>query len=126
LLAEPGLVGQPAEVILAALARRPGSPVTSLAAGPSFLSFAASGATYPRHSHAAWFFAQMVRWGQVRFDRELMEKATSVYRSDIYRGALATLDVPMPDAENAGGDAFFDGRTFDAADVAAYLRLFSR
>jgi NitT/TauT family transport system ATP-binding protein len=146
LLAEPALVGQPAEVIQAALARRPGAPVGGVASGPSFLAFAANGATYPRRSHAAWFYAQMVRWGQVRLDEALAAKATSVYRSDIYRAALAPLDIPLPVDDRGNNDAgrvlkttragrgefqlgvdtFFDGRTFDPDRIGDYLRQFAR
>lgn len=145
LLAEPGHIGQPAEVILAALSRRPGSLAGGVASGPSFLAFSANEATYPRRSHAAWFYAQMVRWGQVRLDQALAAKATSVYRSDIYREALAPLDIPLPaddrniedqrrvqrrstsrhDAIQLGIDTFFDGRTFDPANIDGYLRQFA-
>lgn len=147
LLAEPAHIGQPAEVIQASLSRRPGSPLAGIAAGPSFLAFSASGATYPRRDHAAWFYAQMVRWGQARLDDAMMTKATSVYRSDIYRAALKPLDVPLPlddhEKEASSGpvrlpkaargayqfaaDRFFDGRTFDPDRISDYLeRLASR
>lgn len=146
LLAEPAHIGQPAEVIRASLSRRPGAPVGGVASGPSFLAYSANGATYPRRSHAAWYYAQMVRWGQARLDDALAAKATSVYRSDIYRAALAPLDIPLPaddlkieDAGRApkpskarrgefelGVDTFFDGRTFDPDRIGDYLRQFAR
>ena len=141
LLAEPVHIGQPAEVILSSLSRRPGSPLAGVASGPSFLAFSANGATYPRRSHAAWFYAQMVRWGQARLDDTLMRRATSVYRADIYRAALEPLDVSLPVDDQGseapprpvqlsrlargefelGVDKFFDGRTFDPDRITEYL-----
>ena len=144
LLAEPSHIDQPAEVIRAALSRRPGAPVGEVTAGPGFLAFSSDAATFPWRSHAAWFYAQMVRWGQARLDASLAARAADVYRPDIYRAALAPLGEAAPTEdfkiEGALGrtgataapdgilaaelNAFFDGRTFDCRDIGGYLSQF--
>ena len=72
--------------------------------------------------------------------------AADVFRSDIYRRALAGTGEPMPGASmkvegsigsplpvgtNRGGltlgpDRFFDGAMFDPADIGGYLDLYRR
>lgn len=98
-------------------------------------------ATFPWSSHAAWFYAQMVRWKQVEFSAEHLAAARATYRPDLYRAALAPLnvDVPLHDAKVEGSspqahtipstagrlrygpDGFFDNRMFDPDDLRAYL-----
>jgi len=102
-----------------------------------FQGFARESSTFPWVSHAVWFYSQMLRWGQLprasgatdARDDELAA-ARRVYRPDLYRGALQSMavDVPSVDCkrEEAGtfaGGGFFDGRVFDADDVAGYLAV---
>ncbi len=130
-------VGVPAAVLRASLTGSvryaAGAPVRAL---PDFTVFHRYAATFPWRSHALWFLAQMVRWGQLPADADLSGIAASVYRADLYRAAAAELGEPAPladakpeglhdapwilDAAVApiamGPDRFFDGRRFDPAD----------
>ncbi|MCD7059021.1 CmpA/NrtA family ABC transporter substrate-binding protein [Pelagibacterium xiamenense] len=98
-------------------------------------------ANFPWISHALWFYAQMVRWGQVTHSAENVARVTATYRPDIYRAALAGQGVPVP-AANAkvegalteptplgamtgtlilGPDGFFDGTQFDPDAIDNYI-----
>ncbi|WP_196260903.1 CmpA/NrtA family ABC transporter substrate-binding protein [Pelagibacterium limicola] len=98
-------------------------------------------ANFPWQSHALWFYAQMVRWGQARHSAGNVEKARQAYRPDLYRAALKGMGVAVP-AANAkiegalteptavgasggrltlGPDGFFDGTQFDPDNVEAYI-----
>lgn len=101
----------------------------------------AQAATFPWQSHALWFYSQMVRWGHVKHSSEFAKLARETYRPDLYRQALASLNVPIPaanakvegmlhravpvgvstDALELGPDTFFDGRTFDPDLLDEYL-----
>ena len=86
----------------------------------------------------------MVRWGQVEFTPQTLAAARSTFRPDLYRTALAGLDVAIP-AANAkvegalaaltpvassngklllGPDGFFDGQRFDPDDIESYIAAF--
>lgn len=98
-------------------------------------------ANFPWTSHALWFYSQMVRWGEVEHTPERAQAAAMAFRPDIYRAAMAPLRVPVPIDDSKveglltaptavaatqgtvtiGPDGFFDGRTFDPADVDAYI-----
>lgn len=126
LLAEAGHIGQPAEVILAGLSRRPGYAGDEIAGGTGFLAFASETATFPWISHAAWFHAQMVHSGQAMLGSEQEARARAVYRPDLYRKALAPLGVSMPGVDSkiegaSPDDPFFDGRAFDPERIEDYL-----
>ncbi len=97
-------------------------------------------ATFPWASHALWFYSQMVRWGQCAPSQHNADAARAAYRPDLYRAALQQLrvELPMTDfkaehstasrdtgTQNAfAAEGFFDGRTFDPADLANYLASF--
>ncbi len=127
LLAQPRYVGAPAELLRQALASKlafkPGSTVVDV---PDFFVIARRTATFPWVSHALWFYSQMVRWRQVEFQAEHVAAVRATYRPDLYRTAIGPLlsstpgllDIPIP-AEDARPERFFDGRTFDPADVRA-------
>jgi hypothetical protein len=51
---------------------------------PGFLSFDAPQSTLPEPAHAAWFYAQMVRWGQAGFSKQNIERVMKCYRPEIY------------------------------------------
>ena len=106
-----------------------------------FLPFARA-ATFPWRSHALWFYTQMVRWGHTVYSEEHATKVQAVYRSDLYRAALQSLDADLPSAslkvEGAlrtssavgssrsklflGPDGFFDGAIFDPDKINDYVR----
>lgn len=143
LLARPDHVGQPAELIAQALAGRMplmrGGDVVDL---PDFLVFHRGAANFPWRSQALWIYSQFVRWGMVEPGEEAERAAAGVFRSDLYRSALAGRGVAMPGAsmkvEGAltnplaaashqgnlmlSPDRFFDGKSFDPQDIFGYLQ----
>jgi len=123
LLSRPDLIGQPVEVIRQALARRSADASNSRARENGFLSFAANGATYPRRDHAAWFFAQMVRWGQVQLTAANIDTALSTYAPGLFETALGT-SAPIPPG-TPSPEMLFDGTPFDPARIAEYISGFT-
>jgi NitT/TauT family transport system ATP-binding protein len=141
LLSEHDVISVDEPVGEEALARRmprDGSPIDE---ATGFLTFARDGAAFPWLSHASWFYAQMVRWGQASFDAGGLATARATYRPDLYRAALKPVGVDMPAANSKvegmlraatpvgssggrmllGPDTFCDGRIFDPDDVSGYL-----
>jgi ABC-type nitrate/sulfonate/bicarbonate transport system substrate-binding protein len=98
-------------------------------------------ATFPWRSQAAWFVAQMVRWGQLEKADGLAEVIDAVYRPDLYREVAADLGIATPtiDWKTEGAhvtpwvleqatapiamapDRFLDGKPFDPNDLPRYL-----
>lgn len=98
-------------------------------------------ATFPWRSQAAWFVAQMVRWGQLEKAHGLAEVIDAVYRPDLYREVAADLGISAPtiDWKTEGAhvepwvlgeatapiamapDRFLDGTPFDPNDLPRYL-----
>lgn len=142
LLSRECYVDQPVEVILPALSgriipRRGEAPIVV----PDAMIFHREAAGFPWRSQALWIYSQLVRWGMVEPSPENERRAADVFRSDVYRRALATSGEPMPGASmkvegsigaplpvgtsrvalTLGPDRFFDGATFDPADIAGYL-----
>ncbi|MDN0083635.1 CmpA/NrtA family ABC transporter substrate-binding protein [Crenobacter sp. SG2305] len=92
-LAEPGLIGLPAELIAPSLIG------TTLAPGARPLRFHADGeVNYPYLSDAEWFIGQFRRWGLLReaVDPQLV---ATVNRTGLYREAAGLLGVPLPSGE---------------------------
>jgi len=145
ILAGPRYVGQPADLILRALAGtivpRAGHPALS---SPDFVLFSREATSFPWRSQALWIYSQLVRWNMVEASADTAAKAAAVFRPDVYRRALAGGDLPMPGAsmklEGAvgaplgvgsrkgdlmlGPDRFFDGRVFDPERIEDYLAGF--
>jgi ABC-type nitrate/sulfonate/bicarbonate transport system substrate-binding protein len=145
LLARPGYVGQPADAILPALTRR-----IVLRAGdaaidaPDVMIYGGEAVGFPWRSQALWIYSQFVRWGMCKPSAERERRAAEVFRSDVYRRALAEAGLPMPGASmkvegalaapaavgahlgalTLGPDRFFDGTIFDPADIAGYLEQY--
>ena len=143
LLSEPRYVGAPADILRRGLANQlclePGGAAREVR---DFYVPARQAATFPWTSHALWFYSQMVRWRQIGFASGHLPAVRSTYRPDLYRIALAPLnvDVPLDDAKieganphaseiasshgrlHYGPDGFFDGRSFDPDDANAYLQ----
>jgi NitT/TauT family transport system ATP-binding protein len=78
-------------------------------------------ATFPWTSHALWFYSQMIRWGQVPFSAGDLAQVRATFRPDLYRLALAPLNVELPAADSRIEHGFFDGRAFDPDAFEAYL-----
>ena len=142
LLASEAYLNLPVEVIAASLTGQltidQRHTARELADFHVFYRYAAN---FPWRSHALWMLSQMVRWGQLPADTDLLAAAHAVYRPDIYRLAVARLGVPLPavDMKAEGGhragwklgegagavalgaDRFIDGAVFDPADSGAML-----
>jgi NitT/TauT family transport system ATP-binding protein len=113
LLSEPGYVGCSAGLLQRALSGRPAlRPGADPVALDEFFVPARHAATFPWVSHAVWIYEQMVRWRQVEFLPEYAATARATYRPDLYRAALAPLDIDIPSADMKV-ERFFDGRVFD-------------
>lgn len=146
LLARPEYVGQPAERLLPALTGqitlRQGDVPVDLS---DFLIFHGEAASFPWRSQALWIYSQMVRWKWLVADGKSERLAADVFRSDVYRRALAEGDQPMPGASmklegalseplavgshrgtlTLGPDHFFDDRIFDPGAIDKYLAGFT-
>jgi two-component system, oxyanion-binding sensor len=142
ILARPGYVGAPAEVIVQSiLATPPYAPGEPVGPDKDFTLFFRSAATFPWVSQGQWFLTQMLRWGQVAEPISIRGVAADVYRPDLYRQAAAAVGVsaPLVDEKTEGAhatpwlaegtlgpismspNAFFDGRIFDPARPLDYL-----
>lgn len=147
LLAEPQHLGQPAEIIRQGLAGvmplRVGSEPVAL---PDFQIFHRAAANFPWRSQGLWIYSQLVRWGLAEHSPAAQAAAAAIFRSDLYRRALAQGSTPLPGASfkveggldqplavgsdrgalTLGPDRFFDGRIFDPDAIEAYLAGFGR
>jgi hypothetical protein len=109
---------------------------------PDFMVFHRGAANFPWRSQALWIYSQFVRWGMVDASADAERAAAGVFRSDLYRAALAGHGVAMPGASmkvegslanplaaasHQGNlmlspDRFFDSKSFDPHDISGYLR----
>jgi len=122
ILAEPRYVGVAAEILRMGISgdllyQPNGSPIPT----KDFLVFARHHATFPWISHAAWFYSQMVRWGQTPENDAQGRAACSAYRPDLYRQALSSLGVKLPEPNEKTEHTFFDGKSFDAHALHTYI-----
>jgi ABC-type nitrate/sulfonate/bicarbonate transport system substrate-binding protein len=140
ILASPRYVNVPVEAIERSLLgrvhyTRDGQPV----ALPDFHVFHRYAANFPWRSHAEWFVAQMVRWGQAPRGVDAFAVADRVFRSDLYRRAAAELGLACPRVDRKpeglheapwmlptdgapiamAPDIFLDGSRFDPSNEAA-------
>ncbi len=128
--AEPASVRRRARERAARRARR--SPAVPAGAPPElrpeFLLFSQHHATVPWPEHAAWYLSQMRLWGQIAPEPRQRELALSAFRPDLYRAAVeGHLPEAVPPAVRPEGvGRFFDGRTFDVADIESYIANFRR
>ena len=85
-----------------------------------YLLVGRKGAARPDPVQAAWFYAQMVRWGQAPLSAELLAAAKAVFRPDLYDAAIASVE-PAVSGEPADGIGAFAGPSFDSAAISAHL-----
>lgn len=146
LLERPDYVGRPAQYLLPALTgqmilRQGDAPVDI----SDFMLFHREAAGFPWRSQALWIYSQMVRWRWLEPDDKAERLAAEVFRSDVYRRALAEAGMPMPGASmkvegaltaptavgshhgalTLGPDRFFDDRVFDPSAIDRYLEGFA-
>lgn len=108
---------------------------------PDFMFQYREAANFPWVSQAEWLYSQMVRWDGLAYDSQDAANAARVFRPDVYRQALIGSGEPLPGASSKvegsletttavgtqqgrmtlESNRFFDGRTFDPADLPGYL-----
>lgn len=128
ILSEEANVGAPFEVLKASLSGkpvlRPGEPPIDLPDRHVFYRYTA---TFPWLSQGRWIGEQMKRWRQIPQDTDLKVVIPDVFRPDLYRTAVAGLDVLVPqddwrvegaadapDRSLVGMDQFLDDTIFKA------------
>jgi ABC-type nitrate/sulfonate/bicarbonate transport system substrate-binding protein len=130
ILARPAFIGLKEEIIARPLTGtlRCGGQQSDIV-DPDLVVFHRGFANFPWRSHAVWLMTQMIRWGQVREPFNLQAVAERVFRTDLYREAVAAEGGAVPASDyKAEGDAagtarphFFGGERFDPAAALAYL-----
>jgi NitT/TauT family transport system ATP-binding protein/nitrate/nitrite transport system substrate-binding protein len=127
LLSEEHYVGASFDILRASLQGRPVlKPGDDPVDAPDRHVFYRYTATFPWLSQGVWVGRQMQRWGQVGRQVNFNDVVRDVYRPDIYRRAVASLDVALPaedwrveglanagDRALVGPDSFLDGILFD-------------
>ena len=123
LVAAPHRLDVPPEIIRGTLQgqlrlARGGTPRTA----PNYILIGRDDAARPDPIHAAWLYAQMVRWDQAPLSPELLASAKTCFRPDLYDAALS---APAKAAcTPADGIGAFVGPKFDADNLAGYLAAF--
>ena len=117
-----GMLAQPAYLDTHAERLKPGLSGGMSGARSGFANHAAS---VPHRAHAAWFAAQMVRWGEVKLSNGMMDTAISTYRPDIYANALGVAADDALSTDPMKKCRLFDNRDFDPRDVGTYLKAFA-
>ena len=92
---------------------------------PGYMLIGRDGAARPEPVHAAWLYAQMVRWQQSSLSAELLATAKACFRPQPYDAVFGTAIVPPNIPVDRIGA--FSGPPFDAdnisSDVAAWKTL---
>jgi nitrate/nitrite transport system substrate-binding protein len=89
------------------------------------MKFWAGGVSYPFKSHDLWFLTEAIRWGRLQPALDTRALVEKVNREDLWRTAAKQLNVAaadIPASPSRGTETFFDGKVFDPADPAAYLK----
>jgi NitT/TauT family transport system ATP-binding protein len=116
LLAGPRYVGVPAELLYAGLSGQLRlAPDALPVAIPDFMGFTPD-AALPSAAHAAWYYRQMVRWGQCVPEAGAEIVARSCFDDFLCRRAAASLGWSMPESERL--ERLFDGQSFDVLHSA--------
>lgn len=121
LLAAPNRLGVSPEVIRRAIdGRLLMSAQGAQRASDRYLIIGREGAARPDPAHAAWFYAQMVRWKQAPLSDELLVGAQAVFRADLYDGIVGPtqMSAALQPADRIGA---FTGPVFDPSDLRGYL-----
>jgi ABC-type nitrate/sulfonate/bicarbonate transport system substrate-binding protein len=94
----------------------PEAPMRAVLAGADRPVFVAGAAGFPFLSHAAWFAAQMRRWGWMSGD------APALYRPDLFAEAAGDLGLPIPQAPTKQEGGHSTDWTLPASPVAITMR----
>jgi two-component system, oxyanion-binding sensor len=90
----------------------------------NYILIGRDGAARPDPIHAAWLYAQMVRWDQAQLSPELLASAEACFRPELYDGALSPAAGARAPCTPADGIGAFVGPKFDADNIAGYLAAF--
>ena len=92
---------------------------------PLVMKFWRDFASYPFQSHELWFLTEDIRWGYLPADTDTKALIAQVNREDLWRDAAKAIGVAeadIPKSTSRGKETFFDGKVFDPADPAGYLK----
>ena len=81
-------------------------------------------ASYPFRSHDLWFLTENMRWGMLPQNTDIKALVGQVNREHLWRAAAERAGVKaaeMPSGPSRGTETFFDGKSFDPENPAAYL-----
>jgi NitT/TauT family transport system ATP-binding protein len=99
------------------------SPSGAVRESASYLLIGRHGSLRPNPVHAAWLYAQMVRWGQAPLSPALLQAAQAVYRPDLYDHAIGAQSAVAAE-EPTDGVGATSGPAFDANALDRYLAAF--
>ncbi len=89
---------------------------------PHIMKFWDDFASYPYQSHDLWFMTEDIRWGKYEPGFDSKALIAKVNREDLWKDAAKELGAALPTSTSRGKETFFDGKVFDPADPAAYLK----
>jgi len=89
---------------------------------PHIMKFWDDFASYPYQSHDLWFITEDIRWGKYEAGMDTKALIAKVNREDLWKEAAKELGASAPTSTSRGKETFFDGKVFDPADPAAYLK----
>jgi nitrate/nitrite transport system substrate-binding protein len=95
---------------------------------PQMMRYWDNHASYPFQSHDLWFLTEDIRWGKYEPGYDTKSLIAKVNREDLWREAAKELGVSagdIPASKSRGKETFFDGKVFDPANPAAYLKSLS-
>jgi nitrate/nitrite transport system substrate-binding protein len=79
--------------------------------------------SYPWKSLDTWFVTENIRWGKFEPSTDIKALVDKTNRADLWRDAAKALGIAgAPTGDSRGVETFFDGKVFDPADPAAYLK----
>ena len=85
--------------------------------------FSLRNCNYPQPKYAKWWLSQFRRWGMVQGTPDYEGIASTVFRPDLYEGAMKEMGVKPAGLDNRP-ETLFDGKTFDPAQPEAYAASF--
>jgi len=94
-----------------------GAPRTA----PTYLLVGRDGAARPEPRHAAWLYAQMVRWRQAVLSDEVLAAALSCFRPDLFDSAIGKRSGEVAGVPPDGVGAFA-GPAFNSEDISGYVK----
>jgi nitrate/nitrite transport system substrate-binding protein len=79
--------------------------------------------SYPWKSLDTWFVTENIRWGKFEASMDIKALVNKTNRSDLWQEAAKSLGLAgAPTGDSRGKETFFDGKVFDPAEPAAYLK----